>query len=195
MHAFRLIRERFPHVRAASQPHSDLLCLSDATMVQGFPLARIGQAVAAPACEQFTGNVQHCDAAPAVSTIGVNGTDKPGAMTARVARGPGDRDALLYRLPFGVSPASRAVHQNHGVCFSAHLNAAGRLSAAGPRPREMLPGVQPPLAMPPAHIDRDAGLTGYAATTVRPAHLLASPSPAPRARDHRLCRRRRATRA
>jgi len=41
------------------------------------------------------------------------------------------------------SPASGAVHQNHGVCFSAHLNAAGRLSAAGPRPREMLPGAQP----------------------------------------------------
>src|SRR5262249_59249276 len=28
--------------------------------------------------------------------------------------------------------------------------------------------------MPAAHIDRDAGLTGYAATTVRPAHHLTS---------------------
>ena len=34
--------------------------------------------------------------------------------------------------------------------------------------------VQPSLTIPPADIDRDAGLTGYAATTVRPAHVLTS---------------------
>src|SRR5262245_8548514 len=93
MHTFRLIRERFSHVWAASQPHSDLLCFPDATMVQGFALTRVSQTIAAPARGQFTGAVQKRDAAPAISTIGVHGTDKPGAMTAEVAGHPGDQHA------------------------------------------------------------------------------------------------------
>ena len=53
----------------------------------------------------------------------------PGTVAAKAARRPGDRDALLYGLPVGVAPASGAVHQNHGVCFSAHVDAAKWLSA------------------------------------------------------------------
>src|SRR5260370_31016661 len=122
-------------------------------MVQGFALTCIGQTVAAPTREQFTGAVQQRDAAPAISTIGGHGTDKPGTTATEGARRPGDRHALLYRLPLGVSTA-HAVLQDHGVRFSVHPDVAGRFSVACPGPPEVLPEVQPPHAMPAAHVYR-----------------------------------------
>jgi hypothetical protein len=77
-----------------------------------------------PAREQLTRAVQHGNTASAVSTTGRAGTDPPGPVAAKPAGRPGDRDALLYGLPIGLVPASRAVHQDHGVRFSAHLDAA-----------------------------------------------------------------------
>jgi len=83
-----------------------------------------------PAREQLTRAVQHGNTASAVSTTGRAGTDPPGPVAAKPAGRPGDRDALLYGLPIGLVPASRAVHQNHGVRFSAHLDAAKWLCAS-----------------------------------------------------------------
>src|SRR5258708_38836840 len=94
-------------------------------------------------------------------------------MTAEMACGPGNLYPLVHGLPLGVPQASRAIHQNHGVRFGAHLDAAGRLSAAGPGPREVLAGMQTPLAMPAPHVYRVAGLAGRA-STVGPGHLLTS---------------------
>src|SRR5215831_18231722 len=58
-----------------------------------------------------------CKACNEISSSEEHGTDEPRAMSSELARRPGDRDALLYELPLGVSPASYAVHQTHGVCF------------------------------------------------------------------------------
>jgi hypothetical protein len=138
VHAFRLVRERLKHVGTTAQAHSDFLCFPEAAVVQGFVLTRIGQTVAAPACEQFPSTVQQRDTPPAVSTAGIDGTYEPSTLTASVAWRPSDGHSLLNGLPIGVSVASRAIHQEHGVCLSTHFDIAGWLATAGPGPREIL---------------------------------------------------------
>jgi hypothetical protein len=51
MHAFGLLREILQHVWGPSQSHSNFLRPPNTTMVYGFPLARIGQVITAPARE------------------------------------------------------------------------------------------------------------------------------------------------
>jgi hypothetical protein len=131
-------------------------------------MARIGQSVATPTSEdKASSKVKLCYTPPAILAVCVRYAAEPRATTAKMARRPRDRHALLYRLPFGVSPASRAVHQNHGVCFSAGLDAAERFSTEGPRTRERVARVQPSLTIPAAHIDRDAGLNEAAGAAVK----------------------------
>jgi hypothetical protein len=159
MHPFGLVREAFHHARAASQPHSDFLCLPKAALVQGFMLAFIHQGVATPAGEQFAGTVQQRRPAPAVAPTGIDGADEPGATTAKMACRPDDWHSLFDGLPLGVSVASRAIHQDHGVCLGTHVDIAGRVSTAGPGPREELARAQPSLAMPAPHVNRLAAFT------------------------------------
>ena len=132
VHAFRFVWERFRHGRAPSQPDSNFLRFSGFAKVQSLALTCISQAIAAPAGEQLTRAVQHCNTESAVSTTGRAATDEPRAVAAEVARGPSDWDALLYALPISLGRGSRAVHQNHGVDFGAHVDAAKWLSAAAP---------------------------------------------------------------
>jgi hypothetical protein len=148
VHALRLVRERFPHVRATSQPHSDFPCLPETAKAQRFALTRICQAVAASACEQLTSAVQYCDATATVSTTGIDGTDEPRTTATEVAFRPGDWYALLDRFPLGIFVASHAIRQKNGVRPGTHGDTAGRLSAEAPGAREALTRGQPSVAMP-----------------------------------------------
>ena len=72
-------------------------------------MALIGQSIAGPACEQFTGSIKHRNSPPA------DRTHEPRSSAAKVAVGPGDRDPLFNRLPFGRPRSARAIAQNDGV--------------------------------------------------------------------------------
>jgi hypothetical protein len=132
VHAPRPIGKFLQHVRAAPELHANSLCFPEASMVQRFVLALIRQPIAASARKQFAGTVEQRDSAPAVLTAGIDGTYEPGAMTAKMARRPGDWHPLFHRLPFGLSVASPAIHQDHGVHLGTHADIAGRLSTARP---------------------------------------------------------------
>ena len=114
--------------------------------------------------------VQLRHAPAAILAIGGGGTAKPSALAAKVARSPGDWHALFNGLPLAISRALRPERQNHSIRFGAHADAAGRLSAAGPRIGKILAHVQPPLAMPAAHVYRLAAFAGRATTISRPSH-------------------------
>jgi hypothetical protein len=150
VHPRWLFGESIPCARTAAESQSDLLRLAQAAIKRAFLLARIGQAVAAPAREQLAASVQHRDSAPAVPTTGIDRTDEPGAAPAKVTGRPGDGHALFNRFPLRVAPATRPIHQNHGVPFSAYTDAPGRLSTARPRTRKVLISAQSAFAMPAA---------------------------------------------
>ena len=132
VHALRLVRERFPHVRATSEPYSDFPCLPEAAKAQRFALACICQAVAASACKQLTSAVQYGDATATVSTTGIDGTDEPRTTAPKVAFRPGDWHALFDGFPLGIFVASHAIRQKHGVWPGTHGDTAGRLSGEAP---------------------------------------------------------------
>src|SRR5262249_35933946 len=76
--------------------------------------------------------VKLCYTPPAILAVCVRYAAEPWATTAKMARRPRNWHTLFDGFPFGVSPASRAVHQNHGVCFSAQQYAMrDRLTTLG----------------------------------------------------------------
>lgn len=93
MHTFRLVRKFVEHVRLPPN-RIRIFCAFPSPRAR-FLLARIGQTVAAPAREYFAGAVEQCDAAPTVSTAGIDGTDKPGRRKAQPIRSPGRGDLCV----------------------------------------------------------------------------------------------------
>jgi hypothetical protein len=75
--------------------------------------------------------VQHGNAPPALLSVRADGTDKPRPSAAEMTGRPGDRYPLFDRFPSG-QEATHAVDQHHRTHLRAHLDGAGRFSAAGP---------------------------------------------------------------
>ena len=152
MHAFRLVGELLQYVRVSSELHSNFPCLPEPSLMYNFMLARIDQTIAVPAREKFASAVEQCDAAPTVSTSGIDGTDKPGTTTTEVTLRPSNWHALFDGFPLAVLPVLRAEHQNYCIRFGAHADAAKWLSESSPRKRKVLACKQPSLTMPAAHV-------------------------------------------
>jgi hypothetical protein len=80
MHALRPIRKIVEHVRATSQPSSNLPRLGQPAVPQRFSLARVRQAIASSARKGPVCAVEQRDPAPAVLAIGLD-------VELRLARG------------------------------------------------------------------------------------------------------------
>jgi hypothetical protein len=161
VHPLRLSRKVIEHVWAPSQSRSYLPCLLQASVAQGFLLAGIGQSVALPACENgAAAQVQLRHGPIAILAVRAGDAVRPCTSAAKVTRRPGNRHALLDRLPLAIFSGPRIEHQDHGFCFGAHSDAAGWLSGPGPRIRKALAGMEAPLPMPAARVNRRATLIG-----------------------------------
>src|SRR5829696_1012557 len=100
VHPLGLLRERLHHVRATTEPLSDLLCPVQSPVHLVVPLALIGEVVAVPAQEIAPRPVQD-DHPPAAAG---SGADKPGPLSSEVAGRPLQRYRLLHVFPLGAKP-------------------------------------------------------------------------------------------
>ena len=66
---------------------------------QSSALHRIAKAVAVAARKEPTGTVELCDLPAAIYSVGTDGADEPGPLTAHTARCPPDRHPLVNGLP------------------------------------------------------------------------------------------------
>jgi hypothetical protein len=94
MHALRLLRKRFCYALTTSQAHLDFSRGGNPSFTHGLLLARIGQAQAVAARKRTAGVIQRRDPTSTVLSVGIDIACKPRAMTAEVAFGRCDRDAL-----------------------------------------------------------------------------------------------------
>jgi hypothetical protein len=111
MHALRLLRKRFCYALTTSQAHLDFSRRGNPSFAYGFLLAGIGQAQAVPTRERIAGVIQRRDPASTMLSVGIDIACKPRAMTAEVAFGRCDRNALVNKLAVAASAlvASRAI--------------------------------------------------------------------------------------
>ena len=89
----------------------------------------------------LAGVTRQRDPAAAVPSVGIDSAARPGApgaTTAKVARCPGNWQALFDAVPLAIWRAARTEHQNHGILFGTDANAAEWLSAVSPRIRKLL---------------------------------------------------------
>jgi hypothetical protein len=168
VHPLGLLRERFHHVRAPSEPPTDVLCPVQSPVHLVVSLALVDQIVAMTAQEILPRSVQDRDP-PAASG---SRTDEPGPLPTEVARRPGKGHWLPYVLPFSTRTVAVPVKKYHPLwpCVSLYRATDRARLPSGPRPTqgEPAPRRQQTLTVEIAHVQ---------AMTLAGRGLLVEPEP------------------
>src|SRR5215472_1207292 len=118
--------------------------------------------------------VQNRDSTSAVLAITADGTDEPRTSSAEVTVRPCDRYPLGDRFPLGGRPTACAIRHDHRTGFGTDINGASGFAPKRPRSRKVLTHGEPTSAMPPAHVNRPAGLAGGTSTISGATHQITS---------------------
>lgn len=84
---------------------------------QGFPLAGIGQLVAAATSKNAAAKIQ--DGYPPTTTTG--GAEEPRAFAAEMAVRPLEMDGIVFALPI-LTAAAVPIGEDNSIFFAAHSN-------------------------------------------------------------------------